>query len=525
MGKVVLTNKAALRAKYGTRVSQVTAAVRDLIRADKRNGISTRLIALDSPSSMRGLGQPVSDANDQAQNKEAVDGVYRALAPDYILLLGAPDVIPHQDLRNPAYHPEYDDDRFVPSDLPYASEGSASDDPRNFTAVTRVVGRLPDILGSRDPSYLTGLLRKAARAIALRPEDFRAYFGITAQDWEGSSRLSLQAVFGSSTDLQQIPPHGYRWGANLLGRRAHFINCHGAASSWQFYGQPRGVDEYPVSHDARYIPARIASGTVVAAECCYGAQLYDPNPTRAKSVGLCNVYLANGAYGFFGSSNIAYGPKTSNDWADDLCQYFWRHILDGSSLGAAVLRARQDYVSERQRLDPIDQKTLAQFNLLGDPSIHPVKVPVAEQATAPAKSIGKAVVHSLSLAVGRSDRRRNMFATGMAIAESTGVAVPASASRSGGIKSSLRSLAKAERLNKPEFLSYDVTQPIPAPGRAEPHVRAVAHAMRPAAPGAERIHLVMGRGSNKKAPAPQIIAIVAKENGGKIVSYRTGYSR
>ena len=35
--------------------------------------------------------------------------------------------------------------------------------------------------------------------------------------------------------------------------------------------------EYPVAHDAAYIQGKIKSGTVAAAECCYGAELYDPN--------------------------------------------------------------------------------------------------------------------------------------------------------------------------------------------------------------------------------------------------------
>jgi hypothetical protein len=40
-----------------------------------------------------------------------------------MVILGAVDVIPHQDLRNPAYNaaqPNDDPDQFVPRDLPYA---------------------------------------------------------------------------------------------------------------------------------------------------------------------------------------------------------------------------------------------------------------------------------------------------------------------------------------------------------------------------------------------------------------------
>src|SRR5207237_6258009 len=140
--------------------------------SDSRNGMDTRVIALDAAGAMRGLGPEVRDPRNQRQNKAAVDGVYKALSPDYLLLLGATDLIPHQDLRNPAYSKGNDDDKVVPSDLPYACEGGWSKNPKDFTAVTRVVGRLPDITGSKDPAYLVRLIRNAAKATALAPSDF-----------------------------------------------------------------------------------------------------------------------------------------------------------------------------------------------------------------------------------------------------------------------------------------------------------------------------------------------------------------
>ena len=54
-------------------------------------------------------------------------------------------------------------------------------------------------------------------------------------------------------------------------------------------------------------------------------------------------------------------------------QYFLLAILEGASLGARTV-ARQKFVQQTAELDPIDLKTLAQFNLLGDPSIHPAVI-------------------------------------------------------------------------------------------------------------------------------------------------------
>src|SRR6185295_15350855 len=103
------------------------------------------LVALDDAAEMSALSAPqVTQAGDCAQNKAAIDGAYRALAPDYLMILGATDVVPHQDLKRRI---KKDDDPIVYSDLPYACEAPYSQDSRKFHAPTRVVARLPDITG------------------------------------------------------------------------------------------------------------------------------------------------------------------------------------------------------------------------------------------------------------------------------------------------------------------------------------------------------------------------------------------
>jgi hypothetical protein len=88
--------------------------------------------------------------------------------------------------------------------------------------------------------------------------------------------------------------------------------------------------------------------------------------------GICSTYLRDGAYGYFGSSTIAYGPSEGNGQADLICQYFIDEVLDGASLGAATLRARHRFAQNYTHLDPVDLKTVVQFHLLGDPSVHAV---------------------------------------------------------------------------------------------------------------------------------------------------------
>ena len=285
------------------------------------------------------------------------------------MVLGSQDVIPHVPLDNPV---PGDGDLNVPSDLPYASDKPYTTDVQDFIAPTRVVGRLPNVTGDDDPAYLLGLLETAS-AWTDRPEaDYSGFLGISAQVWQKSSELSLDAIFRTHAGMKVAPPDGYKWTAAEAKRLSHFVNCHGAVATPFFYGQ-KGAS-FPEAHSAAWMAGKVVEATVMAAECCYGAELYDPSlPTAGGQIGICNTYLAGKAYAYFGSSTIAYGPATTNDEADLICQYFLREILGGASAGRACLQARLQYVKNKSGvLTPTDLKTLGQFNLMADPSVTPI---------------------------------------------------------------------------------------------------------------------------------------------------------
>ena len=126
---------------------------------------------------------------------------------------------------------------------------------------------------------------------------------------------------------------------------------------------------------------------------------------------ICQSYLAQGAYGYFGSTTIAYGPAEGNGAADLITQYFLLEVQAGHSLGLAALKAQQRYVEQVDELDPIDLKTLAQFYLLGDPSVQPVKIDSATR-TPPA---GVPAVAKRSV---RAARRANTERIGELLRES-----------------------------------------------------------------------------------------------------------
>ena len=513
--KVILTNRAALTRKYGSRgLTTIRKSLTALKAADKKRGIKTRVVYLDDRATMKRLGgNAVTNSTDPRQNKVAVDVVFKALNPDYLMILGAPDVVPHQDLANPVYSPEDgDDDVEAWGDLPYACDAAYSRDPARFVGPSRVVGRLPELTGATEPSHLVALLGAAA-AHQRRPlDDYRGYFGLSAAVWQRSTQLSLNSIFGNADALLHSPPSGPEYPGGELRPRAHFINCHGGRSSPAFQGQ---LDEttYSEALTTAATVGQIAEGTVAAVECCYGAELYD-SVTLALDPPICQSYLRQGAYAYFGSTTIAYGPADTNGAADLICQYFLQAVRDGASVGRAALLARQQFVRGTAQMDPIDLKTLAQFCLLGDPSVHAV-------AEVGITGVPRGVAGGDAARFFRAERRAKLKLEGAFLAKTKPTAsqrVPR-ASLSPTVKAALTNIAKAAGLGASRvFTAFAVK------GAPEPKGRAKKAAHAPSAP--TRYHVTIGtpRGEGP-ATVKRGIAVVAKELGGRIVAYRIYHQR
>jgi hypothetical protein len=541
--KVIITNLSAFKRKYGSRYSAISEAIKKLIAADKKRGINTKLIALDNAAEMKKLKAPVvTNAANPRQNKRAIDGVFKELRPEFMMILGSTDIIPHQDMNNPVYDGDNDPDEFAYGDLPYACEAAYSQRPEDFIGPTRVVGRLPDITGTNDPTYLVGLLETAANAKSLTSSDYSSYHGISAKVWEKSTRLSMERLFGSGRDVRLSPVEGPNWESQLLGRRMHFVNCHGAPADPNFYGQ--SGSNYPTAHSARLVAGQISEGTVAAAECCYGAELYDPSVLNSGQAGICNTYLASKAYGYFGSTTIAYGPAEGNGAADLICQFFLRRVLAGASLGRAALEARQQFATQAPELDPTDLKTLVQFNLLGDPSLYPVVVETPQHAVARTPAEKGIPPFALSLTVDRASRRQQLMSRGLWIAKNQPVArrvdepTKTAKAHTRGLKASKARAAHADRstlkmLISDAGLESATTQSYIVAPKAAPKPKASTTKAAAKAPPPVRMHVVLGKraeneaGLNAVTPdgVTRTIALIAKEVNGKILSYRELYGK
>jgi Peptidase family C25 len=367
--KVLITNALAQTRKYGSRgYNKVRQAIGELVAADAVRGISTLVVDVSNPSEMkRYKTTAVSDVRSEVQNKNAVDSVYSIIQPHYLVLVDGPDVIPHIRLNNPI---PKDRDRNVPSDLPYASDRRLTKrDISDYAAVTRVVGRIPGVTGANDPVSLISQIKSAAAFKSRRRQDYLSHFAISSSSWRKSTEQSVDTVFRSKT-IKISPPTESPGIGRMLDHLSHFINCDGMKGVPEFYGLSRS--KTVVSLTGEDVAKKAKRNTIVVAECCYGAQLFDPSAAQGK-VPIANAYLNAGAIAFFGSTNIAYGAPTGNGGADLIAQDFLINMLKGASIGRSCLQARQNFVRSQKMGNPVNLKALGQFILLGDPSLQPVR--------------------------------------------------------------------------------------------------------------------------------------------------------
>lgn len=515
--KIIVTHQGALRSKYGAAIDRVTKAVDALIAADAERGILSRLVALDSRAGMEEFGAPpMGAATDREGAKRAIDAIDRRLKPHYILILGAGDVVPMQYLVNPTGALVFDRmgggdaDEIVESDLPYACEMD-SDHPADFQGPTRVVGRLPDLPGATSPAYLEKVLKLAARAQSLPREAYEDWLGLTAQIWAVSSGVTAMRVFGDLSRLVMSPPMRDSWKKRLLSPRLHFINCHCDEGEDAFFGQEMGKKEKDRAlSSASLRKMTLSPGTVVAAECCFGGFVSVPQVVRRGRVPVALEYLRQGAFGVFASTGTSYGMPVGNRWADVLCRHFLKRIREGASLGRAALMARHDYIRGKDVLDPVKAKTLAQFCLLGDPSIHPVAIPASRRA------LRRPVVDQRRLqAQARQRRREEARRLGAELAASQDFL------HSIGVEDAWQeSLLEAARKNHVEAKLVKAFALGARASSAFAGDQSTA-AMR----AAGKVVMLVGTLAANPQLVPRYVAIVGKVVGGKVVKTWVGHSK
>jgi hypothetical protein len=476
--KIIITNKTALLEKYNS-IEPLESEINNLITEDAKKGITTILKYIDDANQMKIYGtKPVTDKTDEKQNKAAIDTVYNAEKPAYMLLIDGPDVIPHQKLKNPVE----DADSDIPSDLPYACDNPYSKEPNDFAGPTRVIGRLPGMTLSNDVDYLTQLIKNSVSFEPVNKSDYMNYFSISAHEWEDSTGESVENIFGNKIFLNLVPPNNDNWADKQLNSLIHFVNCHGKIATPKWYGQQES--EYPVALEADLLAGKILKNTIVASECCYGALLYPPeNAGHNFGESICNTYLGNNAIGFLGSTTLAYGPSSGQGQADLIAQYFLINILQGQSLGHAFLEARQKFIQNNIDLSPMDIKTLSQFILLGDPSTQPVAKP--KSATIEAESNE------------RNTRRQRLMLTGSFLKKNVGISRKSEKiSLKGNILSEVNAIKEKMKIIERKTISYEIDY--------KGQSKAIMKSIKP------RYHLIHGE-ILKDTEIPNEIILVVRE--------------
>ncbi len=297
---------------------------------------------------------------------------------------------------------------------------------------------------------------------------------VSAKVWQKSTRLSIAGLPDVSGDVHTSPPEGPAWTAAEAAPPIHFVNCHGGEFDPNWYGQQSPNNwNLPVAVAASRLPGFVPQGAVVAAECCYGISHWPPSAAHGQP-SVAMSYLRQGAVGVFGASTVAYGPAASNAYADVMCRMFVAEVLGGASLGRAALIARQQFVQSRSFLDPTDLKTLAQFNLLGDPAAVPF-VTVAPKRPPQTTRRGDSVptpATSQSVLI----RRGLLESTGAALSRSTYACADAPRRRAGLTAGGLADLLGRQVPDAVTIRTFDAGRRRPA--RRSAAARAVAHAAR-----------------------------------------------
>jgi len=207
--------------------------------------------------------------------------------------------------------------------------------------------------------------------------------------------------------------------------------------------------------------------------------------------------------GFFGSTTIAYGPSEGNGNADLICQYFLQRVLAGASLGRAALEARQKFAGEHTHLDPFDLKTLAQFYLLGDPSLQPVCF--AGHALSRTRAFKQAFAKVQDRGV-RGLRRERLEREGLHLGKVLPALRPSDEGPSEPVRRTLAIMARESGLqDQLVHRSYAIHD------KANPR----------------SIHVISGFGKADPAEAPvrRLVAVIATEEQGQLLHVRRLHSR
>jgi hypothetical protein len=325
---------------------------------------SGEFYVLDDALSMGQL--PAAKDNSPQSLKAALRGLTPLAANGNdrsILILGDDRVFPYFRVPNPVQD-RIDPDAEVLTDNPYGASGS--DNPADWLqpplAVGRIAGGVSD--SAQDFCNLLDLQISLRKSPPLRA----GYVEITSRQWQNTSAFVMSAL--ASPNRVFVSPDDRVTSANASSLDCKYLYCnlHGFQNQAAWQGFDPGTSSYVPALTPDAISAQYLKGSVVFSEACYGLQT-----VGRKTSSCCALALLAAGAAVVGSTGLAFGsstpqPQTLID-ADALARGFFDTGLGtGAALGVRLREARNSLRSSAPALDPYLQKTLLEFNLLGDPS-------------------------------------------------------------------------------------------------------------------------------------------------------------
>ena len=256
-----------------------------------------------------------------------------------------------------------EDDQDVESDLCYTLLETGSPWESGTFRISKAirVGRLP-VYGGED----FGLFRSYFETVMAAAPHFETTkkFGLSALVWEDESNEEFSSF--SKEEVEVSPEVSISNVKKYISPDINifYFNLHGSNETEYWYGQKGRCFPEAVSPDLFNTSKK---PYIVGVEACYGAK-YTDGLTADDSILL--KAMTHKCISFLGSSKIAYGtPTAPGCCADVIIGEFLRQISNGETAGNAFLQGMKKLVSAGKRLDDTEVKTLAEFNLYGDPSV------------------------------------------------------------------------------------------------------------------------------------------------------------
>lgn len=402
--KLSVTVKRRLEHKYDrASLMKINTAIEDWIAADADRGIQTIHVAVDNSAEMLRVWRdyfpkaprvrPVSGKVTPLKIKRVIDDLWKRLRPKYLVLFGGDDIVPMFRVPNPTHYwsPSQgvtDFDRMLPTDNPYAScEPFDPQEIDSYLVPDRVIGRIPDmrsIAGARgDPAWLVDYLKTATSWASEKPNFYKETYAICTSESSGAGRECMQFISKPLSDLLISPPtrDASTSARNRLSARLHLIKCHGTRLDANFWGKGK---RFVRAIKSATLKECLKPATLVGTTCCWGAQIFSPNSRHARRGRwpLASTYLRKGAFAFVGSTARAWFGGPTMGFADYIVADYFKWILRRASVGRAFLESKHGYMCYYLEgggtADALDQKTMIEYVLFGDPSIHPVKSKVPQ---------------------------------------------------------------------------------------------------------------------------------------------------